>query len=245
MRTDKISEAVILTAGSGSRLRGSDDAILKPLVPILGRALISYVLEALARAGITRVYIVVGYKSAQVRAAIMNLATPAVELHFVNNPDWQKQNGISVLAVTESVTSPFLLTMSDHLFDQAVVDLLLDRAVPNELNVAIDRKLNSILDLDDAMKVRLRGDRVVAIGKDLKDYNAIDTGLFVCPVEFFTYLEHAKKAGDVSLADGVRAMARDHKVRGVDIGDAWWQDIDTAEMLRHAERAMGSAKKSA
>ena len=134
-------------AGTGSRLRGLDNTILKPLVSILGRPLISYVLEALVRAGMTTIHMVVGYKSEQLRTAILNLPRPKVELDFVTNPAWQKQNGFSVLAVTEFVTGPFLLTMSDHLFDQTVVDLLLDRAVPDELNVTIDRKLNSILDL--------------------------------------------------------------------------------------------------
>ena len=31
-------------------------------------------------------------------------------------------------------------------------------------------------------------------------------------------------------------MAQDGKVRGVDIGDAWWQDVDTPEMLARAEQ---------
>ena len=35
-----ISEAVILMAGEGSRLRGSDNTFLKPFVPLLGRPLI-------------------------------------------------------------------------------------------------------------------------------------------------------------------------------------------------------------
>jgi NDP-sugar pyrophosphorylase family protein len=47
-----ISEAVILMAGEGSRLRGSDNSFLKPFVPLLGRPLISYTLDALALAGI-------------------------------------------------------------------------------------------------------------------------------------------------------------------------------------------------
>jgi 1L-myo-inositol 1-phosphate cytidylyltransferase len=225
-------------AGTGSRLRGLDDAILKPLVSILGRPLISYVLEALVHAGMTTIHMVLGYKGEQLRTAILNLPPPKVELDFVTNPEWQKQNGVSALAVTEFVSGPFLLTMSDHLFDQAVVDLFLDSALPDELNVAIDRKLDSILDLNDAMKIRLHGDRVVAIGKGLDNYNAIDTGLFLCPLEFFRYLEQAKKGDDVSLADGVRAMAQDRKVRGVDIGDAWWQDVDTPEMLLRAEEQM-------
>jgi choline kinase len=96
--------------------------------------------------------------------------------------------------------------------------------------------------LDDAMKVKTKSDRITEIGKDLKAYDAIDTGLFVCPTEFFDYLERAKHAGDCSLADGVRAMANDGKVRAIDIGNGWWQDIDTQEMLAAAEKVLsGSA----
>src|SRR5439155_14749633 len=124
--------------------------------------------------------------------------------------------------------------MSDHLFDQSIVDLLLGSAAPARLNLAIDRKIGSIFDLDDAMKVQTSGDRLIAIGKDLKTYDAIDTGLLVCPLEIFEYLERAKKNGDCSLADGVRSMALDEKVLAVDIGAAWWQDIDTPAMLVHA-----------
>ena len=148
--------------------------------------------------------------------------------------DWKKQNGISVLVAAEHVRSPFLLTMSDHLFDQSIFEVVL-RAPCNRLNLAIDRKLNSMVDLDDAMKVQTRGDQIVAIGKNLRNYDAIDTGLFVCPHEIFQYLERAKQNGDCSLADGVRLMADDGKTRAIDIGHAWWQDVDTPEMRAHAE----------
>ena len=73
--------------------------------------------------------------------------------------------------------------MSDHLFDDAIVDLLIDSSNPDMLNIAVDRKLDSIFDLHDAMKVQTRGNRVVSIGKDLRIYDAIDTGLFICPLD--------------------------------------------------------------
>ncbi len=233
-----VREAVILMAGSGSRLRSSQKTLLKPLTPVLGRPLISYTLDALACAGITKINVVTGYESDRLSAAVKELAPPNVTLSFILNPEWQKQNGISLLAAAMSVTGNFLLTMSDHLFDQAIVDLLTKSAEPRVLNLAVDRKTDSIFDLSDAMKVGTQGDRVVAIGKDLQDYNAIDTGLFVCPQEIFAYLERAKKDADCSLADGVRLMAADKKVRAIEIGDAWWQDIDTVEMLQHAEKQM-------
>jgi choline kinase len=169
-------------------------------------------------------------------AGIKQLIPYGLEPSFIENRDWQKQNGISVLAAANHITSPFLLTMSDHLFDQSIVDLLLCNAALDELNLAIDRKLDSIFDSDDAMKVQTRRDRISEIGKDLTAYDAIDTGLFVCSLNIFDYLERVKRDGDCSLADGVRSMASDGKARAIDIGDAWWQDIDTPEMLAQAEK---------
>jgi choline kinase len=128
--------------------------------------------------------------------------------------------------------------MSDHLFDHSILDLLLRYALIDQLNLAVDRKLDSIFDLDDAMKVRTAADKIVAIAKNLRQYDAIDTGLFVCPPEIFDYLAHARQEGDCSLADGVRLMAGEDKARVVDIGDAWWQDVDTPEMLQHAARML-------
>jgi 1L-myo-inositol 1-phosphate cytidylyltransferase len=230
-----ISEAVILMAGEGSRLRGSDETFLKPLVPVLGRPLICYTIDALIRAGIRKASFIVGYQSDRMTAAIKQLIPSGLEPSLIENREWRKQNGVSLLAAADQIMSPFLLTMSDHLFDQSIVDLLVRHASADQLTVGIDRKVDSILDLDDAMKVQTRGDRLTNIGKDLKRYDAIDIGIFVCPLSFFAYLEGAKRNADCSLADGVRLMAMVGKARAVDIGRRWWQDVDTPEMLAQAE----------
>ena len=128
--------------------------------------------------------------------------------------------------------------MGDHLFDPSVLARVIEQADPSELNLAIDRKIKAIFDLDDAMKVQTKGDRVIAIGKNLTTYDAIDTGVFLCPNELFDYLRRARINGDCSLADGVRLMAEDGKVRGIDIGDAWWQDVDTFAMRKCAEEEL-------
>ena len=242
-----LSEAVVLMAGEGSRLRGADKNFLKPFVPVLGRPLISYTLDALTRAGIKILNFVVGYENKRMIAEVKKLIPSGLNASFIENRDWQKQNGISLLAAADCVAGPFLLTMSDHLFDDTIVDRLLDSFDPDFVNVAVDRKLDSIFDLDDAMKVQTRGNRVADIGKDLRDYDAIDIGLFVCPLEIFEYLERAKSGdggNDCSLADGVRLMARDNKVRSCDIGDGWWQDLDTPQMLRYAERQIAERAQS-
>ena len=233
-----VSEAVILIAGQGSRLRGADKNCLKPFMPVLGRPLLSYTLEAVSSAGIDTLHFVVGYESERVIAGAKQLIPPHLTASFIVNRDWQKQNGISLLAAKDHVSAPFLLTMGDHVFDDTIIDRLLENFEPALLNIAIDRKLHSIVDLDDAMKVQTRGNKVTGIGKNLQSYDAIDTGLFVCPTKIFAYLEQAKSNNggqDCSLANGMELMAVDGKVRGIDIGSAQWHDIDTPRVLQQAE----------
>jgi 1L-myo-inositol 1-phosphate cytidylyltransferase len=257
MLMSAVSEAVILMAGEGSRLRqgyggqarlcGSGKTFLKPLIPVLGRPLISYTLDALSREDIKTVHFVVGYESERMIAQVRQIISSGVNASFIENRDWRKQNGISLLAAAGHVGAPFLLTMSDHLFDDTIIGCLLENFDPSLLNIALDRKLDSVFDLHDAMKVQTRGNRVTGIGKDLREFDAIDTGLFVCPLKIFDYLERAKSdssENDCSLADAVRLMAGNDKVRAIDIGESWWQDVDTPQMLQQAEKALTNCRGS-
>ncbi len=230
-----VTEAVILMAGIGSRLGTAGRALAKSLVSIGGRPLISYTFDAFERAGVTTVHAVMGANSDRLTRQIEPLLPGRMQLHSISNHQWQKQNGVSVLVAADHVKPPFFLVMGDHLFEYAILETL-QRAIAAPLSLAVDRKIDSIFDLDDAMKVRTDGDYIVAIAKDLDDYDAIDTGVFLCSAEIFNYLRRAQRGGDCSLADGVRLMASEQKARAVDIADAWWQDIDTPEMLARAER---------
>ena len=232
----KISDAVILMAGTGSRLRGSAETIAKPLIPIVGRPLISYAIDSFDKAGVETIHVVVGPNGDELAAAVAPLLPALMKFNPIPNQNWQKQNGVSVLAAAGKVRAPFFLAMGDHLFERSILDQLLVQADPTRLNLAIDRKIASIFDLDDAMKVRTAGSRIVAIGKKLEDFNAIDTGLFVCPESIFEYLRRVLREGDCSLADGVRLMAEEGNALAVDIGEAWWQDVDTPAMLGRAEQ---------
>lgn len=234
-----ITDAVVLMAGTGSRLRASGEILPKPLVPISGRPLVSYVIDALREVGVRNLHAVVGAEGDSLVSSMRSLMPSSMRLNPITNPDWQKQNGISVLCAAGKVSEPFFLTMGDHLFDLSVLETIIAQADCMKLNLAIDRKIETVFDLNDAMKVQTRGDRVIAIGKNLAIYDAIDTGVFLCPNELFDYLGRARRDGDCSLADGVRLMAREGKVRGIDIGDAWWQDVDTIAMRRRAEEELG------
>ena len=236
MARTTVTEAVILMAGVGSRLGAPGGAVAKPLVRIAGRPLISFTFEALESAGVRTVHAVMGANSERLTAELEPLVPAAIQFQTIINSEWQKQNGVSVLAAAGRVQAPFILTMGDHLFEPRLLESLLENADAAQVNLAIDRKIDSIFDLDDATKVQTDRERLVGISKELARYDAIDTGVFLCSDEIFRYLKAAQRDGDCSLSDGVRAMAAEGKVRAVDIGDAWWQDVDTPEMLARAEQ---------
>jgi choline kinase len=223
-------------AGIGSRLRGAVNSTAKPLIPIAGRPLISYAIDSFDKIGVKTLHAVVGPNGDELAAAVAPLLPPHMQFRPISNPNWQKQNGISLLAAAGKVRAPFFLAMGDHLFESSILDRLVRHADLSRLNLAVDKKIDSIFDLDDAMKVQTEGNLIAAIGKKLENYNAIDTGIFVCPEIMFDYLRRAIKDDDCSLADGVRLMAEERKALAIDIGDAWWQDVDTPAMLARAEQ---------
>ncbi|MDQ6808610.1 MAG: NTP transferase domain-containing protein [Verrucomicrobiota bacterium] len=231
-----VTDALILAAGIGSRLTMATGANTpKPLLEIAGRPLISYTIDSLARAGVRRFHFVVGANADSLVPALRGLMPAGLELNAIPNSAWQKANGVSVLCGEGRVKPPFFLTMADHLFEFSLLEKLLAHGEPSVLNLAVDRKIALVFDLDDAMKVQTDGELVTGIGKELETYDAVDTGVFLASESVFDYLRAAQRDGDCSLADGVRLMAADRAVRGVDIGEAWWQDVDTAGMLAQAE----------
>ena len=88
------------------------------------------------------------------------------------------------------------------------------------------------------VRVRRRGSRIVAIGKGLEPFDALDTGVFVFSPALFDALEWAQALGDRTLSGGVRQLAMRGLMRGVEIGDAAWCDIDTLSDLTAAESAL-------
>lgn len=223
-------------AGAGSRLGDAAGALPKPLIPLNGKPLMSYTLDTFTAVGVTTLHIVVGMNGERLAAEARRMMPRGMELNVITNSEWRKQNGVSVLAAAAHVNAPFFLAMGDHIFERAIIDALIRRSHPACLNLAVDKKISSIFDLDDAMKVRTRDGRITEIGKELRVYDAIDTGVFLCPTTIFEYLRRAQHNGDCSLADGVRLMADEGNAIAIDIGDAWWHDIDTPEMLERAQQ---------
>ena len=131
-------QAVILAAGMGKRLKELTRDNTKCMVQVNGVTLISRLLHQLEGRRLSRVVIVVGYQGQKLMDYIgtLDIQTPVV---FVENPIYDKTNNIYSLALAKDwlCREDTLLFESDLIFEDSVIDLLMDD--PRDTLALVDR----------------------------------------------------------------------------------------------------------
>ena len=89
----------------------------KPLVRLHGKPLLEHVIRGAHRAGIERFVIVVGYRGHLIHQWWKNSPVRDLPVTWVENPEYHKDNGVSVLRAKPKIHEKFLLFMADHIFE--------------------------------------------------------------------------------------------------------------------------------
>lgn len=236
----KSKKCLIIAAGKGMRLRSHGDS--KPLTPIFGVPLIERVILNALEAGANEFFVVTGYQGAPLKAFLHNLSQRlGVPITPIDNEDWEKENGISVLKGRQFFQEPFLLLMADHLFDPAIARELMAYPLANEeIVLAVDKnKSSSMVDMQDVTRVKTDAGNILDIGKRLEEYDAFDTGIFYCrPVIFKALEQSSREKGDTTLSGAIQILARKNQARTVDIAGRFWIDVDDPAAFKRAENAL-------
>ena len=232
-------KCLIIAAGQGARLRSKGE--VKPLVTLLGVPLIERVIRSAMEGGADEFVIITGYQGEQVRNFCQPLAKRLrVEITLIQNDDWKKENGFSVLKARDILTEPFLLLMSDHLFDSSIIRSLQKQALSkDEVLLAVDTdKNNPLIDMEDVTKVRIKEGDILNIGKTIDNFNAFDTGIFLCTPAIFDALERACEIhNDTTLSAAIRVLAEKNKAKSM-LTKGFWIDVDDENAHQKAEKTL-------
>lgn len=228
-RAIAVRAGVVLAAGAGVRLARES----KPSTRVAGATLLERSVRALRQAGIERIVVVTGHRRDLIERLV---AERGLDVELVHNPDFVSGNATSVLAGGRVAGGRFLLVMADHVFGPEAVERLL--AADGPFVAAVDTQ-PSECDLSEATKVRLLDGRVVALGRKLEPFDAVDAGLFVCDPSVLQVAARTVAAGGRSWnAVKRRWLAEGGSISAVDLRGLPWIDVDTPADVRRAERML-------
>ncbi|MFQ5752610.1 MAG: CDP-alcohol phosphatidyltransferase family protein, partial [bacterium] len=212
----------------------------KPLAPILGLKLIERIIIVGRNAGIDAFKIVVGYQAEKIINVLGDGKKYDTTIEYIFNPEWEKGNGVSLMAAKDAMNNQFILLMADHLFEESIIRKLLNLKLNDgECLLAIDRHLKgSHFSLDDVTKVWVEGNAVNKIGKTIRRYNALDTGFFRCSPIIFEALEHSIALGDYGLSGGNQILANMGCLKTLDITGHLWIDVDDEVAYKKAQKTL-------
>ncbi|GAG71885.1 unnamed protein product, partial [marine sediment metagenome] len=233
-------KALIIAAGKGSRSGSLTKDEPKPLVRLLGLSLVERVILTAKEVGIDEFVIVIGYLGGKIKEKLGNGKRYGMKIAYIENTEWERGNGISVLKAKESLKENFILSMSDHIFDSRILKELINYDLKSSVILAVDKREP----LPGDTRVLEKKGKIAEIGKDIEKTNCIDTGIFLCSPKIFSYVQETVKEGREEFADGIALAAKNKDAEVFDITriesyvskmrkeiKPWWIDIDTEEDL--------------
>lgn len=247
-------QAIILAAGMGHRLGEYTKDNTKCMISINGIKLIDRFLKKLSCMNLSRVIIVVGYKSENVIDYIGSRYDNKLKIEFINNPIYDKTNNIYSLSLAKEqmMEDDTLLLESDLIVDDRMFDLLIDDEYPNLALVAkyeawMDGTM-VCLDQDNNIVnfVPKSAFRYEDIGSYYKTVNIYKFSKEFCKKRYIPFLDaYVKALGDNEYYEQVLrviTLINIEELKAKPIGDLPWYEIDDVQDKDIAETIFADEK---
>jgi MurNAc alpha-1-phosphate uridylyltransferase len=115
----KVTTAMVLAAGLGTRIASASNGLPKPLVPLGGKALIDHVLDRHVEAGIARAVVNVHHKADLIEAHLKGRRAPRIEISDERDRLLDTGGGVK-RALARLGPGPFLIHNSDSVWIEGV-----------------------------------------------------------------------------------------------------------------------------
>lgn len=221
-----IQQAMILAAGRGERMRPLTDHTPKPLLPVAGRPLISYHLEALQLAGIERVIINLAHLGEQIEAYLGSGEDFGLQIVYSREEQALETGGGIFKALPLFDDAPFLVVNGDVWCNIDFASLALDEHDLARL-VLVDNPAHN-----PAGDFSLADGRVIEQGSTKLTFSGIGV--------YRPALFAGCRGGRFPLAPLLRLAIQQGRVSGEHF-HGHWLDIGTPERLLQLGQLLGES----
>jgi mannose-1-phosphate guanylyltransferase len=219
-------QAVILVGGEGTRLRPLTSTVPKPVIPLVDRPFIAFMLEWLARHGVDDVVMSCGFLATAVRNVLGDGSQYGLRLRFVEEPEPRGTAGALKYA-EDLLDERFLMLNGDVLTD---IDLTAQIAQHEATEAVGTLALVPVADPTAYGLVRLHDDRSVSEFVEKPSADEIDTRLISAGAYVLerSVLDLIPADRNVSIEREVWPQLVGQGLFGY-AAEAYWLDIGTPE----------------
>ena len=223
----EVDQAVILAAGKGERLEPFTYTKPKPLVQVLDKPFIYYVLENLRAVGISEVVFVVGYLKDKIVAYVKeNFSNKFSSIKFVDQGELLG-TGHALRTARKHVKGRFLLVYGDIYVEASGLRRILEFSEKYENIIAA---VGTERPWDYGVLIEEGGLLKGIVEKPepgTEPSNIINAGVYVLSDDVFNYLDKIGTSlrGEIELTDAITLMSKREKVRVVRIDRNKWLEL--------------------
>ena len=216
--------AMILAAGHGVRLKPLTDHTPKPLIPVAGKPLIEYHLEALAAAGFGEIVINQGHLGGELPEVLGHGSRWGIHIHWSDEQPQALETGGGIFKALPLLgTGPFLVVNGDVWTNYPFARLRAVKCDWAHLVMVANPEHNPSGDF------ALVGARLLEDGPVKLTFSGIGV--------YHPRLFDGCRPGKFSVVPLLRAAMRDHLVTG-ELFTGAWDDIGTPERLEALRNAL-------
>ncbi|MEM0349161.1 MAG: sugar phosphate nucleotidyltransferase [Candidatus Caldarchaeum sp.] len=224
---------MVFAAGYGKRLRPLTVNRPKHVLPVAGKPLIRWVVEALAAAGIDDVGVLVGYHGQDTVQILKSLQKPRLTFTMQKN---LLGTGQALKECREFLAGEdaFLVVYGDVTVNDDVIRRLLGFWREGGFDSVL-----AAVETDESKRfgsIRLEGERLAKIEEKTGAGNIVNAGVYIFSKNIFKALEQVgfSERGEIELTDAVNQMVKQGHLVGVKVFErSWWFDVGMpADYLR-------------
>jgi len=230
----KISKAVLLAAGRGTRMRELTADVPKPMIKVRGKPILLHIVEGLQSAGIKDFLIIIGYHGEMVREYFGDGTCFGLRISYATQTVQDGTGRVVELAREFVGTDPFILGYGDILIDSKNYQRLIVLNEETEAIVTVKRNEDvskgGAVFVNEAMEVTDVREKAKPGEPTSKWYNA---GIYCFRPSIFQFTAKLQPSprGEYELTDAIRALAQSgKKVQAIEL-EGEWADVRDPEIL--------------
>lgn len=244
---------LIPAAGIGKRLFPFTRAVPKEMYPILGKAVIEHAIETLRFAGITKVFIVVGYQKGTIMDYLGNGKKFGIDIAYIYQEE-RRGLGHAVLQGEKWINGTFVVLLGDSFIEpkkeaKRIIDIHKEKKplatillfrVNNASQYGIVKMENIKGGIGDVVDLYEKPTGGVCEKFKINNYYYAICGFYIFKQKIFDYIKKIGpgKRGEIELTDAIKlAIDNGERVVGVELRGGY-MDIGKWSTVLRVEKAL-------